>query len=154
VLIGGSLWLGAMLAQPTQPEAAEKLYIFGEKVGIAFQLLDDLLDVYANEAELGKKVGGDIVEGKNTYLWLRAMQKATEPQQKELNYWQGIQGMDDEKIFQIRSLYDQLGVAADTRQLAEQYHQEALAELTTLKPTYPGLQALEDYLNALLRRER
>jgi geranylgeranyl diphosphate synthase type II len=152
VLLGGAVWLGARAAN-APAEACEALYHYGEDIGVAFQLLDDLLDTYAEQAELGKQVGGDIIEGKNTYLWLRAWAKATPAQQKELQYWRGMHGMDDEKVAQTRRLYNELGVAEDTRTLAQTYYDRAAAYLQPYRQL-PGILLLENFLQALVQRTR
>lgn len=149
-LIGGALWMGATAAGAPAAEA-EALFQYGVKVGTAFQVHDDLLDTYADEAELGKKVGGDIIEGKNTYLWLRALQKASGPTRKELVYWSGMQGMDDEKVAQVRRIYNDLGVADDTRTLIDSLYAEAEAVFAPLA-AHETLLPLHQYLLHLTQR--
>ena len=77
VLIGCSLKLGAILAKAPPAETA-KIYSFGENIGMAFQLQDDLLDVFGDEQKFGKEIGGDILSGKKTFLLLKAYEIATE----------------------------------------------------------------------------
>lgn len=149
-LIGGALWMGAASAGASTPEA-DALFTYGLKVGTAFQVMDDLLDTYADEADLGKKVGGDIIEGKNTYLWLRALQKANTPTRRELLYWRGVQGMDEEKVAQVRRIYTELGVPQDTRTLVEGLYAEAEAAFGPLAKR-PTLAPLHQYITNLTQR--
>jgi len=83
VLIGCSLKLGSILANVPDPET-EKIYSFGENIGMAFQLQDDLLDVFGDEQKFGKEIGGDIVSGKKTFLLLKAFEIASQKERTEL----------------------------------------------------------------------
>jgi geranylgeranyl diphosphate synthase, type II len=152
VLLGGALWLGARGAG-APAAVCQAMYDYGEAAGIAFQLLDDLLDTYAQQSELGKQVGGDIIEGKNTYLWLRAMVKATPAQRQELLRWRSTTGADAEKVAQTRRMFDELTVADDTRALVQDYYSRAAAHIAPYK-TEPGILQLEAYMQALIDRTK
>ena len=86
VLLAGSLKIGAILAGATA-EDAENLYKFGMQIGVAFQLQDDLLDVYGDPEVFGKKIGGDILCNKKTYMLIKALDRADAKQSEELNRW-------------------------------------------------------------------
>ena len=86
VLLAASLKIGAILAGATA-EDSENLYHFGMHIGVAFQLQDDLLDVYGDPEVFGKKIGGDILCNKKTYMLIKALEHADEKQQEELNRW-------------------------------------------------------------------
>lgn len=149
-LIGASLWLGAT-SGGADSATAEALYNYGLEVGTAFQLMDDYLDTFADEEKLGKQSGGDIIEGKQTYLWIRAREKATPAQRKELKYWQGVEGMDDEKVAQIRRIYKELGVDQDTRNRVARHYRSAKKHLDPLTEN-PGVRAIRDFLAGLMER--
>ena len=112
VLIANCMKLGAMLAGASQ-EDADNLYRYGETVGLAFQLQDDLLDVYGDAAVFGKKIGGDICCNKKTFLLIKAMELASPQQRKELEEWMAQENFDaDAKIEYFTSLYNSMGVRA------------------------------------------
>ena len=110
VLLAASLKMGAMLAGAT-PEDQECLYRFGEKMGLAFQLQDDLLDVYADQSLFGKKIGGDICCNKKTFLLITAMNNASPQQLDTMKAWMEKKDFDPaEKIAYFTAIYDELGV--------------------------------------------
>lgn len=111
VLLGASLQMGALSAG-LDLEGAGRLYEFGRHVGIAFQLKDDWLDVYADPEKFGKMVGGDIVAGKKTYLYLRACELGNEEQRKALSEWMTSAGLPEaEKVKKVKGLFDELGLS-------------------------------------------
>ncbi len=77
VLIGAALKMGAIVSEANENDA-QKLYDFGLNLGIAFQLQDDYLDTFGNPETFGKQVGGDIIENKKTYLYLKALELANQ----------------------------------------------------------------------------
>lgn len=110
VLLACALKLGAVLAGASD-EDADNLYKYGEQVGLAFQLQDDLLDVYGDPKVFGKKVGGDILCNKKTYMLINAMLKADEHQRKELKKWIEMESFDpQQKIDAVTELYNQIGI--------------------------------------------
>ncbi|MDO7873141.1 polyprenyl synthetase family protein [Hymenobacter sp. ASUV-10] len=129
VLLGFALELGARIAGA--PEAdAEHLRQFGTAIGVAFQLRDDLLDVYGDAATFGKRVGGDILSDKKTFLLLTAQAQASFTQQEILRQHIGQPVPDAEaKIAAVRAVYDELRIRAQTETLIETYFQAALQHL-------------------------
>jgi len=116
VLLACALKIGAILGDAT-PQDADLLYRFGEQIGLAFQLQDDLLDVYGDTKVFGKAIGGDILSNKKTYMLINAMNRATESQRKELMSW--IEAKDfnrSEKIAAVTRIYDEIGI----RQICEE----------------------------------
>ncbi|MBQ8988398.1 MAG: polyprenyl synthetase family protein [Prevotella sp.] len=116
VLLACALKIGAILGGASEADQ-ENLYRFGEQIGLAFQLQDDLLDVYGNPKVFGKNIGGDITSNKKTYMLINAVNRANEAQRKELTGW--IQATDfdrNEKVKAVTRLYDEIGI----RQLCEQ----------------------------------
>jgi geranylgeranyl diphosphate synthase type II len=150
-LIGGSLRLGAMAAGAATA-SCDRLETYGQQTGIAFQLIDDYLDTYADQQHFGKQPGGDIVQNKNTYLWLRALGLASQSYHQELLSWTHVRDQDEAKVAAVRAMYDQLGVPEDTRQLIDEYYQEAQQAIAPLQDR-PGIQQLTDYVDALKQRQ-
>lgn len=116
VLLACALKIGAILGDASQ-EDADLLYRFGEQIGLAFQLQDDLLDVYGDEKVFGKAIGGDITSNKKTYMLINAMNRANDSQRAELMRWVEAKSFDrQEKIAAVTRLYDEIGI----RQLCEE----------------------------------
>ena len=115
VLLACALKMGAILGEASQEDAA-LLYAFGEQIGLAFQLQDDLLDVYGDPEVFGKAIGGDIMENKKTYMLINALNRANADQRAELMRWiEAANPVRQEKIGAVTRLYDELGI----RQLCE-----------------------------------
>lgn len=125
VLLACAMKMGAM--QAGAPEAdAELLYRFGERLGLAFQLQDDMLDVYGSFETFGKKIGGDILCNKKTYLLIKALEGADEHQRLELEKWIGAtEYIPEEKVSAVTALYDAIGVRSVCADLINGYFEEA-----------------------------
>lgn len=109
VLLACALKIGALLADA--PEAdCDNLYRFGEKIGLAFQLQDDFLDVYGDTKVFGKAIGGDILAGKKTFMLINALAHANDSQRKELEQWLAINERPKEKIEAVTRLYNEIGI--------------------------------------------
>ena len=116
VLLACALKIGAILGDASD-EDADLLYRFGEQIGLAFQLQDDLLDVYGDEKVFVKAIGGDITSNKKTYMLINAMNRANDSQRAELMRWIEAKTFDrQEKIAAVTRLYDEIGI----RQLCEE----------------------------------
>ena len=111
VLLGCALKCGALIGGAGE-EDAQNLYDFGINIGLAFQLKDDLLDVYGDEATFGKKIGGDILCNKKTYLLIHALKLAIGDTKEELKKWLNISKdeFSEEKVSSVTNIYNQLGV--------------------------------------------
>ena len=152
VLLAACVQIGAVLGGATK-EDAELLYQFGEKVGLAFQLQDDLLDVYGNQAVFGKKIGGDILCNKKTYLYINAYLLADRKQREELDRWAVYDGTDEQsKIDGVRSIYDAVGVKEMSEKLIRSYFDEAMAKIDKVQLPESRKQALKDYAGSLMNR--
>ena len=154
VLLGCAVKMGALLGGA--PEAdADALYRFAEKVGLAFQLQDDYLDVYGDPAVFGKKIGGDILCGKKTFLLINALDRADAAQRAELLALLDNGSMDpEEKIRAVTALYDALQIAPLTLAAIERYYAEARRELDALSLPPERWQPLWDYACSLLGRNK
>ena len=154
VLLACALKIGALLADAPQ-EDADRLYRFGEQVGLAFQLQDDLLDVYGDPKVFGKAIGGDITSNKKTYMLINAVSRADARQREELERWIAAQNFDRaEKIAAVTRLYDEIGI----RQLCEQkinyYFEQARQTLAELNVADDRKQPLRQYMEELLHRNK
>jgi geranylgeranyl diphosphate synthase type II len=133
VLLGYSLQAGALLANASD-ETAQQLYNFGINLGIAFQLQDDWLDTFGDQQKFGKKIGGDIVANKKTYLLIAALEKASEGTKNALNKWLKINDFNaEEKINSVKEMYKQLGIKEITEAKIEYYFSQA-SEILNLLP--------------------
>lgn len=129
VLLGCALKTGALIGG-ADDEDATHLYAFGENIGLAFQLMDDILDVYGDEKTFGKKIGGDILCNKKTYLLIHAQKLAEGDTAEELqSLLSGLANSPEEKIAKVTSIYDSLGVRAIAEEAMEIYYQKALQHL-------------------------
>ena len=124
--------IGARIACASKREILA-LAGFGKNIGIAFQIQDDLLDISGNESEFGKFVGGDLVEGKKTYLFLRALEKSSGKDKKEFHRIIERKGIRQNEIPKFKSLYCKLGVLEDAREEIIRYSNKALSKLKYLK---------------------
>ncbi len=128
VLLGGAMKLGAIVGGSTENDA-ELLYQFGENLGIAFQLQDDILDVYADPTKFGKQVGGDIISNKKTFLHLKAKALI---KTEELNTLLGELENPEEKVSAVKSLYDHYQIKALADQEVELHLTKAFQALDKL----------------------
>lgn len=133
VLIAGSMRHGALIAGAPEHEY-KALYDFGGYLGLVFQLQDDFLDVYGNVEEFGKKIGGDILINKKTFLLIKAMELAGDKDRAELQRWIDKKEFDPaEKIKAVTEIYDRIGVGEVTQNTIERYlaqSREALAKIS------------------------
>ena len=153
VLLACSLKLGAILAGASDSDA-DALYQFGEKIGLAFQLQDDYLDVYGDYRTFGKKIGGDILCNKKTFMLINALQKATPAQRAELMQWlQEGNSRPEEKIKEVTRLYTEIGVDAMAIDRINAYYQEAEQSLARVSVSADRKQMLWQYAQSMLGRK-
>ena len=154
VLLACALKTGAILADASE-EDASNLYKFGEQIGLAFQLQDDLLDVYGDPKVFGKAIGGDITSNKKTYMLINAVNRANAEQRQELMQWIEATEFDrQEKIAAVTRLYDEIGI----RQLCEAkinyYFEEGKKYLDKVSVDEERKQALHQYTNEMMHRDK
>ncbi len=129
VLVAAAMKMGAIIAE-TSEENANLIYDFGLNLGIAFQLQDDYLDAFGNPETFGKQVGGDIIENKKTYLYLKGMEFANGVDKQELADLFSIQMEDNEaKITQVKDIFVNTGAAKATQKAIEEYTFKAFETL-------------------------
>lgn len=153
VLLAAALKLGALLGGAPQEDAA-RLYDFGVNLGLAFQLKDDLLDVYGDPKVFGKNIGGDILCNKKTYLLIQAFRLASGVQYAELERWVKAAEFDPtEKIASVTALYDALGVRDLCEQKIQDYTRQARESLSQVGVPAGCKQELQALMESLVRRE-
>lgn len=154
VLLACAMKIGGILAEAPEQDV-QYLYKFGEQLGLAFQLQDDLLDVYGDPKVFGKAVGGDIVSNKKTYMLINAYNRANEKQRAELEQWLKVKTFcREEKVAAVTSLYDDIGI----RQLCEEkinfYFGQAAQYLAKISVPEERKQTLRQYMDELLHRNK
>ncbi len=132
VLIGACLKAGAIVAKAND-EYRTKIYDYGVNVGLAFQLMDDMLDVYGDEVKFGKKPGGDIRENKKTFLYLKALEMASlEDKEKLLHLFSNNNLDQNKKYYEVRAIFDKYQIQNFTQKVMNDYYQSALKILEEL----------------------
>jgi len=154
VLLACALKIGAILADAPQDDA-NRLYRLGEQIGLAFQLQDDLLDVYGDPKVFGKAIGGDITSNKKTYMLINAVNRANDKQRAELMRWINAKTFNREvKVAEVTRLYDEIGI----RQLCEEkisyYFELARQTLSEVNVSNDCKQCLSAYMDELLHRNK
>jgi geranylgeranyl diphosphate synthase type II len=153
VLLGGTLKIGSIIGGATANDA-QLLYSFGVNLGIAFQLQDDILDVYGDPEKFGKQVGGDIISNKKTYLLIKAIELAKDGQASRLNIWLNLEEFDPmEKVAMITAIYNQLGVRAYAEEAMQTYAEMAFSTLDKINLPEDRRQYLRQFADNLLVRE-
>lgn len=152
MLIAGALKIGAIIGGANDEEI-KNIYKFGLNLGLAFQLLDDWLDVYSDPKVFGKQTGGDIVVNKKTYLLISAIDKADKEQAKMLNTWLAKEKFDEkEKIIAVKNIYDELKIGELTMQKAKEYSKKAFDYLEKISRNNESKQSLKQIGKELLNR--
>jgi geranylgeranyl diphosphate synthase type II len=129
VLVGGAMQIGAIISDASERDQ-QLIYDFGESLGMAFQLHDDLLDVFGDKAQTGKQIGGDIIADKKTFLLIRAFEQAGEEELAILTKYIGNRShADSEKVEAIKNVYLRLGLKEELLELAATYFQRAMKAL-------------------------
>lgn len=153
VLLAAALKIGAYLADAPM-EDAQKLYDFGVKMGLAFQLQDDWLDVYGDPKVFGKNIGGDILCNKKTYMLITALENADERQREELEKWLGTFAcVPEEKVAAVTALYNEIGVGRRCEEMVEAYYKEGLAILDAVTLPAERKHALKEFACSLMGRK-
>jgi geranylgeranyl diphosphate synthase type II len=153
VVLGGALKIGALIGGANEKDAG-LLHVFGEQLGVAFQLQDDILDIYGDPEKFGKQVGGDIMSNKKTYLLLKALELANPSQKTELKRWLSASPADPkEKVSAITELYNQLQVKHYAEEAMQAYADKAFAALDAINQPEDHKRYLRDFADGLMVRE-
>ena len=152
VLLAGSMQIGALIGGAV-PDQANLLYEFGENLGLAFQLQDDILDVYGNPEKFGKQVGGDILSNKKTFMLIKAKELAIGNTRTELDKWLNRSDDPFAKIEAITSVYNLLEVRKLAEVEMEEYVNKALRALDLISVARSKKDLLRGFAEQLLIRE-
>ncbi|MDD6473325.1 MAG: polyprenyl synthetase family protein [Bacteroidales bacterium] len=153
VLLACALKIGAILADAPQEEA-EKLYEFGINMGLAFQLEDDLLDVYGDPKVFGKNIGGDILCNKKTYMLIKALELADSEQREQFDYWLNATSfVPEKKIRAVTVLYDAISIKELCLAQIRHYTAMALQSLQALNFPAEKTQGISSLVKRLMERE-
>jgi geranylgeranyl diphosphate synthase type II len=153
VLLAAALEIGA-LCGGAPAEEAKKLYTFGLQVGIAFQLQDDILDVFAASEKFGKTAGGDIVANKKTFLLLKALELSDANTRLELQRWLAEPpSRAEEKVAAVKAIYDKLGIREAAEAEMWKHYNEGIAALGSVSAAAEGKMVLKQFADQLMVRE-
>lgn len=150
-LLGASFALGALLADASQDDV-DHFYSFGKKTGIAFQLQDDILDLYGDQEKVGKQVGGDIIANKKTCLWINAFEKANQSQRLKLDLM-ASELEPSIKVELAKELFDQLDVKTEANSIKNRFQNEAFDHLEKVNLDKNKKEAVKLFALNLLGRE-
>ena len=132
VLVAAAMKMGAIVAETTE-ENKNLIYDFGLNLGLAFQLQDDYLDAFGNPETFGKQVGGDIIENKKTYLYLKSMEFASANEKEQLLHLFSFQSSENtDKINSVKGIFNQTGASAATQKAIENFTFKALETLAKM----------------------
>jgi geranylgeranyl diphosphate synthase type II len=133
VLVAAAMKMGAIVAE-TSKENADLIYDFGLNLGLAFQLQDDYLDAFGNPETFGKQVGGDIIENKKTYLYLKAIEFSTENEKEQLLHLFSVQPDDNsDKIASVKEIFNSSGASQATQKAIQDYTLKAFETLQKIE---------------------
>ncbi len=153
VVLGASLEVGALIAGVSKKQA-QHLYEFGKNMGIAFQLRDDFLDLYADPEKFGKQVGGDVIANKKTFMLIKALELAKDNEAIELNKWlQATTFNASEKVAAIKNIFDRLAIPQLLNEAVTQYADFAWKEFAQIEASLEKKEMMADFMNGLLARE-
>jgi geranylgeranyl diphosphate synthase type II len=153
VLVGAAMKMGAIVAETSQ-ENADLIYDFGLNLGLAFQLQDDYLDAFGNPETFGKQVGGDIIENKKTYLFLKAMEFSNANQKEQLLHLFSIHPNDNaDKIATVKDIFTETGAAKATQQAIQDYTLKAFATLQKISIDNEKKELLKSFGENLMGRK-
>lgn len=153
VLFAASLKIGAIIGGGDENDI-KNIFQLGENIGMAFQLKDDMLDTYGDQEKFGKKIGGDIIINKKTYLYLKAFELARGEEREKLNYYfSGKETDDDEKIKNVIEVFNKLNVKNYVEKEMKRYFTEALENLNAINVEPSRKSEFEIIINKIATRE-
>jgi len=153
VLVGAAMKMGAIIANAST-EDQERCYEFGKNLGIAFQIQDDYLDAFGNPETFGKQVGGDIIENKKTYLYLKALEFSSEKDQHQLTQLFSSNQTDPKtKIEFVKQIFTASGSSEATQKAISSYTKTAFEILKTINISEPKKRILESFGTQLMSRD-
>lgn len=152
VLVGAAMKMGAIVAGASNKDQ-DHIYEFGRLLGIAFQLQDDYLDAFGDPQTFGKQVGGDIIENKKTFLFLKSLEFSNDDDQLQLRHLFGINPSDaTDKIETVKQIFQSSGSADATRKEIENYTKLAFSVLDELSIPEDKKEILKQFGHDLMNR--
>ena len=153
VLLGCSLKIGALIAG-AKKEATNHIYEFGKNLGVAFQLMDDILDLYGNPEKFGKRIGGDIISNKKTYLLLKANELVVGEPKKELDFClTSIALKPEQKVEKVKAIFNDLNIKQLAIDEMNLYYNTAISHLDSIDAPIEKKQVFESFAKSLMNRE-
>ena len=153
VLLACATKIGAILAGASTKDA-DLLYKFGERMGLAFQLQDDFLDVYGDTSVFGKAIGGDIVSNKKTFMLINAFNHANDSQREELKHWINAKTFDaNEKIAAVTRIYNEIGIDRMAMERIKVYFDESRKYLAAVGVSDERKAELSAYTEKMMKRK-
>lgn len=153
VLVGASMKMGAIIADSSL-EDQNRVYEFGRDLGIAFQLQDDYLDAFGDPKTFGKQVGGDIIENKKTYLFIKALELSEESEkQKLLELYSDSESNKEDKVNIVKNIFDKSGATLAVKEIIEDFTQKAFSNLESINITNHSKEVLKEFGTALMNRK-
>ncbi|MEX0316043.1 MAG: polyprenyl synthetase family protein [Allomuricauda sp.] len=152
VLVAAAMKMGAIIANASEADTSA-IYEFGKNLGIAFQLQDDYLDAFGDPKTFGKQVGGDIIENKKTFLYLKALENAPQDQKEGLIHLYSLKPEDSEaKVSTVKSIFEKSGAVEMTKAEIETYTQKAFDALTNIDMPESNKLVLQQFGEYLMGR--
>jgi len=153
VLFGGAMKIGALAADASDADA-HHLYEFGKNIGIAFQLQDDILDTFGDPEKFGKKVGGDIIQNKKTFLVLKSLEQGSAAQQARMHTLLNTPTTDEvAKVNEVRELYNSLDIRGLANEEMQKYKTLAINHLMQVNAPEKKKLAFKELADYLIGRE-
>jgi geranylgeranyl diphosphate synthase type II len=153
VALGASMEIGASIAGADKNEK-EIIYKFGEHLGMAFQLQDDLLDTFGDQEKFGKKIGGDILANKKTYIYLKALELANDHQKDVLKSLYMSKNSDpEEKISKVKAIFRELNIPVQAENIINDYFSKAMECFDKLNVEPDRKKGLKEFAYMILRRD-
>jgi len=154
VLVAAAMKMGAIIAQ-TSKENSKLIYDFGLNLGLAFQLQDDYLDAFGDPKTFGKQVGGDIIENKKTYLYLKALEFSSPEQKEQLLHLFSIQPEDNsDKINIVKEIFNASGASEATQKAIQDFTLKAFETLEKIDISEDKKALLKDFGENLMSRNK
>lgn len=153
VLSALSFKLGALIAG-AQEKQANLIYEYGKNLGIAFQIMDDYLDVFGDRTQVGKKYAGDIYENKKTILYFVARNVLTDPDREELDYWYAQKTNNVDKIYSVEKIFRKANIEHQILKIVEEYNQNALSYLSQINALEEKKEMFRSFINHLVKRKK
>lgn len=154
VLVAAALKMGAIVAEASE-EDADRLYEYGLNLGLAFQLQDDYLDTFGNPETFGKQVGGDIIENKKTYLYLKALELSNKEDKQKLEYFYNQKLEDNSvKIDEVKRIFERNDIPTLIQNLIAEYTKASFSTLENMNISSESKQNLKDFGAFLMARNK